>query len=69
MQLHWLDQGMLLLYLAGMAGMGLYFARKNRDTEEYFLGGRSFSGWVVGLSMVGTAISSITFPSGSCTHI
>lgn len=63
MQLHWLDQGMLILYLVGMAGMGLYFARKNEDTEEYFLGGRSFSGWVIGLSMVGTAISSITFLS------
>ena len=63
MRLHWLDQALLFAYLAGMVGMGLYFARRNRDTEEYFLGGRSFSGWVIGLSMVGTAISSITFLS------
>ncbi len=63
MDLHWLDGVMLGVYLLGMAATGVYFARRNRDTEEYFLGGRSFSGWVIGLSMVGTAISSITFLS------
>jgi SSS family solute:Na+ symporter len=63
MRLHWLDQAILLGYLAAIAAMGIYFARRNRSTEEYFLGGRSFSGWVIGLSMVGTAISSITFLS------
>jgi SSS family solute:Na+ symporter len=63
MTLHWLDLAMLGLYLAAMAAAGVYFARKNNDTEEYFLGGRRFSGWVVGLSMAGTAISSITFLS------
>jgi SSS family solute:Na+ symporter len=29
--------------------------------EEYFLGGRRIQGWVIGLSLVGTSISSITF--------
>lgn len=61
MNLHWLDITALLGYLAGMAGMGVYFSRKNVNTEEYFVGGRSFSGWVIGLSLVGTSISSITF--------
>lgn len=61
MNLHWLDATTLGIYLAGMAAMGLYFSRKNRSTEEYFVGGRSFAGWVVGLSMVGTSISSVTF--------
>jgi SSS family solute:Na+ symporter len=62
-QLPWLDQLLLAAYLAAMAGVGVYFARKNRDTEEYFVGGRRFPGWVIGLSMVGTAISSVTFLS------
>ena len=63
MALHWLDLVCLAAYLAGVVVMGLYFARKNVDTEEYFVGGRRFAGWVIGLSMVGTAISSITFLS------
>ena len=61
MGLHTLDVVVLLGYLAGMTAMGVYFSRKNVNTEEYFVGGRSFSGWVIGLSLVGTSISSITF--------
>ncbi len=61
MNLHPLDIAVLLAYLVGMAGMGVYFSRKNVNTEEYFVGGRSFNGWIIGLSMVGTSISSITF--------
>jgi len=49
--------------MAAMAAMGLYFSKKNKTTEEYFVGGRSFKGWVIGLSLVGTSISSITFLS------
>ena len=44
-----------------MLGIGIYFSRSNDSTEKYFLGGRNFKGWVIGLSLVGTSISSITF--------
>ena len=56
-----LDVVAILAYLLAMAGMGLYFARRNTTTAEYFVGNRSFRGWVIGLSMVGTTISSVTF--------
>lgn len=56
-----LDTAVLLGYLGIILGMGLWFARKNTSTEEYFVGGRRFRGWVIGLSLVGTSISSITF--------
>ncbi len=56
-----LDLVTLLGYLAVMALMGLWFSRRNVDTEQYFVGGRSFPGWAIGLSMVGTSISSVTF--------
>lgn len=61
--LHPLDWLAVALYAVGTLGLGVFFARRNRDTEEYFLGGRSFPGWAIGLSIVGTAISSITFLS------
>jgi len=60
-QLSALDAGVLFLYLGGLFAMGFYFSRKNTTTEEYFLGGRRFKGWVIGISLVGTSISSITF--------
>ncbi|MGD8238934.1 MAG: sodium:solute symporter [Armatimonadota bacterium] len=56
-----LDVAAIIIYLAGMAAMGIYFARRNQDTEEYFVGGRAFPGWAIGLSMLGTSISSVTF--------
>ena len=61
MKLHWIDITTLILYMSSLVIMGIYFSQKNKDTEEYFVGGRSFSGWVIGLSMIGTSISSITF--------
>ena len=61
MNLHWLDITTLVVYMLALVGMGIYFSRKNTTTEQYFVGGRSFSGWVIGLSMIGTSISSVTF--------
>ncbi|HOH35937.1 MAG TPA: sodium/solute symporter [Candidatus Hydrogenedentes bacterium] len=57
----WIDMLVLVIYFVAMAAMGPYFARKNKTTENYFLGGRSFPGWLIGLSMFATSISSITF--------
>jgi len=61
MQLGWIDIAVLVIYFGVTMGMGFYFARKNTNTEEYFLGGRSFPGWALGLSLLGTSISSVTF--------
>jgi solute:Na+ symporter, SSS family len=59
--LHWLDIAVLVLYFGAMASLGPLFAHRNRTTEGYFLGDRSFPGWLVGFSMFATSISSITF--------
>ena len=32
---------MLATYLGAMVGVGVYFARKNKNTDEYFRGGQS----------------------------
>ncbi|HAI14142.1 MAG TPA: sodium:solute symporter [Phycisphaerales bacterium] len=56
-----LNLSAVIVYLLGTIAIGIYFSRKNTNTEEYFVGGRSLPGWVVGLSMVGTSLSSITF--------
>lgn len=58
-----IDVLVLVGYGVMITVMGIYFAKRNTDTEAYFVGGRSMSGWVVGLSLVGTSISSITFLS------
>jgi SSS family solute:Na+ symporter len=56
-----IDIAILVLYFIGVLAMGFYFATKSKTTEEYFVAGRSYKGWVLGISMMSTTISSITF--------
>jgi SSS family solute:Na+ symporter len=61
MNLGTIDIICLVGYMAGIGVMGMSFAKRNVTTEDYFVGGRSHKGWVIGLSLVGTSISSISF--------
>ncbi len=51
----------LVVYLAAMVGIGVYFSRKNKTTDDYFFADNSMPGWAVGLSMFATSISTVTF--------
>jgi solute:Na+ symporter, SSS family len=53
----------LSAYLAGMVLIGVYFARKNRDTDDYFRGGKQIPWLVAGLSIFATMLSSLTYMS------
>jgi len=49
-------------YFVLLAGTGWIFARREtRDTEDYFLGGRSMPAWAVGVSIVATSMSAASF--------
>jgi SSS family transporter len=58
-----LDYGVLGIYLASLVGMGIYFARREKSTGDFFLGGRRIPWWAAGLSIFGTQLSAITFMS------
>ncbi len=51
----------LVAYLLGVVGLGIWFFRKSRSPEGYMAASRSMPGWVVGLSIFGTYVSSISF--------
>ncbi|MSU49538.1 MAG: sodium transporter [Opitutus sp.] len=59
--LHPIDTVVVVLYFAAVIGIGWRFSRRNHSTERYFLGARNFPGWAVGLSFIGSTISSVTF--------
>lgn len=61
MTLSFLDILVLVAYFAATIGVGLYVGRKNKSADQYFLGGKSFSGLVVGISFIGSVVSSVTF--------
>lgn len=51
----------IILYFLLLAFMGWYFARRQKNTEDYFKGGGRIPGFIAGLSIFGTALSAITF--------
>ncbi|MEP0343461.1 sodium:solute symporter, partial [Rhodopirellula bahusiensis] len=48
-------------YLLSMVGIGVYFARRNRTTDDYFRGGSQIPWWAAGCSIFATMLSSVTF--------
>lgn len=56
MQIHLLDLSIFVLYMIAMIGVGIYFMRKNKSNEDYFVGGRNMSAGHIGLSVVATDV-------------
>ena len=55
------DYLVVLLYLAVMLAMGFYFAGRQTSSEEYFVGRGRLPSLVVGISIVATLMSTITY--------
>ena len=55
------DQGVLAVYFVCTMGIGAYFWQRSRSTEGFTAAGRSLPGWVCGLSIFATYLSSISF--------
>lgn len=56
-----IDWIIIALFLVGLTAIGFLFSRKNKNIEDYFLGGRTMPMWLVAFAAVGTSISAGTF--------
>lgn len=56
-----IDWFIVALFLLVLIVIGYLFSRKNKNIEDYFVGGRSMPGWIVAIAATGTAISAGTF--------
>ena len=56
-----LDLLLILCYLLAMVGIGVYFSRKNKSSEQFTTASGSIPGWALGLSFYATFLSAITF--------
>lgn len=54
----------LVLYFIGMIGMGLYWNRRAKNSEDYMIGGRSMGPIVTALTLQTTAMSGYMFMGG-----
>ena len=56
-----IDLIVLVAYLFGVVGLGIWLAKRSKTTEGFMAAGGALPGWAVGLSIFGTFVSSISF--------
>ena len=56
-----LDLIVIGIYLLSMIGVGIYFSRRNRSSEQFTTASGKIPGWALGLSFYATFLSAITF--------
>jgi solute:Na+ symporter, SSS family len=54
------DWAVILLYLGGIIALGIWFGKDQRNTRDYFLGGKDIPWWGIGLSIVAAETSALT---------
>jgi Na+/proline symporter len=55
------DWIIFFVYLGGTIVIGMWHSREGKDIDSYYLGNRSLPWWAVGLSVMATQASAITF--------
>lgn len=51
----------LIVYFFGMLYIGMIYGKGNKTTEDYFLGSRQIPWWAIGLSVMATQCSAVSF--------
>ncbi len=59
--IHFIDYLIMFLSLVISVGIGFWFSKKQKDTNSYFKAAGSIPSWAIGMSILATLISSITF--------
>jgi len=59
--LGWMDIVVLGIYVILIASIGLYVARGNTTTAQYFIAGRTIPSWAVAFTLMATIVGSGTF--------
>ena len=59
--LHFADILIIAVFLAVTLYLGLRFARKKQSTQSYFLANGKVPAWAIGMSLLSSMISSVTF--------
>lgn len=57
----WVNSFVLILYFGVLIWIGWIFSKRQKNTNDFFRGGKRVPWWLVGLSIFGTALSAITF--------
>lgn len=61
--MNYLDWTVIGLYAAGLIWLSWHLSKGQSTTEDYYLGGKSFKWWQVGLSTMATQLGAVSFIS------
>lgn len=61
--LTWIDWTIVAIYASSTLVLGWYFSRRQRDTQEYFVGSGNMNSVLVGVSLFATLLSTISYLS------
>lgn len=56
-----LDLAVIAIYMAGMMTMGYVISRRQKSTDDFFVAGRNMPAWAVGVSILASLLSTITY--------
>ncbi len=59
--LQWLDWIVIVIYVLLMLGIGFYYSKRQKTSEEYLVGGRQINSFVSGISLFASFFSTISF--------
>ncbi|HZJ73447.1 MAG TPA: hypothetical protein VFC87_01465, partial [Perlabentimonas sp.] len=54
--MHIVDIIIFIFYMLFVLGIGVFFLKKNKSADDYYLGGRQMGSFYVGLSVVATDV-------------
>jgi len=59
--LPFIDLAVIAVYMLAMIGIGMYFSRRNKSSDQFTRASGKIPGWAIGLSIYATFLSSNTF--------
>ncbi len=59
-----LDYSVIVLYMVATFGIAVWFGQKQKDTDDFFVGGRRMPWFAVGLSILATLFSTLSYLGG-----
>lgn len=59
--LGWIDYLIIIVSVSVAIVIGIYFTNRQKTSDKFFTGGRNIPSWAIGISIMATVISSVTF--------
>ena len=63
-EMHWVDGGIIAVYMIAMLGIAIYSRRRQKSASEYLLANRSIGWFAIGFSLLASLNSAADYVIG-----